>query len=141
TEKLENLCSGWSWEGRLRRAMRFDADTPLARLCEGDPERITAALVGEAARQGDAGAEKAIEQVASSIGVAIANVVSLFHPERIALGGGVSLLGETLLEPIRRHVDRRAFGPFRGRYDIVPCELGESVVLVGALLLAGGSAQ
>jgi glucokinase len=70
------------------------------------------------------------------VGLALANVIALCHPERIAMGGGVSLIGEPLLGPVRRAVDARVFGPFRNRYEIVPCALGESVVLVGALLLA-----
>ena len=43
---------------------------------------------------------------------------------------------EPLFEPLRRWTDHYVFGPFKGRYSIVPCELEESVVLVGALLLA-----
>ncbi|MCC6697062.1 MAG: ROK family protein, partial [Candidatus Hydrogenedentes bacterium] len=54
----------------------------------------------------------------------------------IAMGGGVSLMGDVLLKPLRKHVDAIVFGPYRNRYSIVPCALGEDVVLVGALLLA-----
>ena len=73
--------------------------------------------------------------MARTIGLALANAVTLFHPERIALGGGVSLMGEVLLEPVRRYANDYVFGPFRDRFEIVPCALGESVVIVGALLL------
>jgi len=135
-DKLENLCSGWSIEKRLRAAAQLSGQTPLARLCEGDPQRITTPLLAEAARQGDATALRAIEEVAASVGIALSNVITLFHPERIALGGGVSLMGDLLLDPVRRHVAALVFGPFRNRYEIVPCALGESVVIVGALLLA-----
>ena len=135
-DKLEHLCSGWSIEKRLRASARLDAGTPLFALCDGDPGRITTTLLGRAAAEGDVLALDAIQRVAESIGIALANVVTLFHPERIALGGGVSLMGEVLLDPIRCCVDARLFGPFRGRYEIVPCALAESVVLVGALLLA-----
>ncbi|MBN1341646.1 MAG: ROK family protein [Phycisphaerae bacterium] len=135
-DKLEHLCSGWSIEARLGNMSSLPEGTPLAALCGGDPKRITCAALGEAAERGDGLALMAIDQVAGSVGLALANVVTLFHPERIALGGGVSLMGEVLLEPVRRAVAARVFGPFKGRYEIVPCALGESVVLVGALLLA-----
>lgn len=137
-EKLENLCSGWSIEKRLRAGPNPPPDTPLGRLCNGKAETITCAMLGEAAQRGDDLARQEIERVAESVGVALVNVINLFHPERIALGGGVSLMGEALLEPIQDYVERHVFEPFRNHYAIVPCELEEAVVVVGALLLASG---
>ena len=87
-------------------------------------------------RSGVSTRRRALEDVARGIGVALSNVVTLVHPERIALGGGVSLLGDVLIGPIRKHVDALCFDAFRGKYEIVPCALGEDVVLVGCLLLA-----
>jgi glucokinase len=93
-------------------------------------------MLADAAREGDTFALSEIDRVARFVGIALANVITLFHPERIAMGGGVSLMGDVLLDPLRRYVADRTFGPFRGRYRILPCELAESVVVVGALLLA-----
>ncbi len=134
--KLEDLCSGWSIERRMRTLPRLEPGTPLAELTDGDPGRITCAILGEAARRGDPVAKEEIGRVAGAVGLALANVITLFHPERIALGGGVSLMGEVLLEPLRAAAAEHVFGPYRDRYEIVPSALGESIVLVGALLLA-----
>ena len=135
-DKLEHLCSGWSIEKRLRARKNFPASGPLMRLCGGNAETITCAMLADAARAGDADAIEELDRVGCAVGIALSNVITLIHPERVAMGGGVSLMGDVLLDPIRRHVAQRVFGPFRGRYEIVPCALGESVVLVGALLLA-----
>ena len=55
----------------------------------------------------------------------------------IVIGGGVSLLGESVLfAPLRRAVAGRVFRPFAGLTDIVPAALGEEVVVHGALALA-----
>ena len=137
--KLENICSGWAIERRLRAMQNLDSASPLYGLCDGKPETLTCAMLGEAARQADPKATAEINRVAKSIGMALANAVTLFHPEKIALGGGVSLLGDILLDPVRRYANAFAFGPFQNRFEVVPCELGESVVLAGALLLAGGN--
>ena len=99
---------------------------------------LTCALLAEAARAGDPVALAEIDRVAGAVGLALGNLIALFHPERIALGGGVSLMGDVLLEPIRASVADHVFGPFRGSWEIVPCALGESVVVAGALLLAAG---
>ncbi|MCC6154972.1 MAG: ROK family protein [Candidatus Hydrogenedentes bacterium] len=134
--KLENLCSGWSIEKRLRATPTLEPNTPLHTLCAGNPQRITCAILGQAAREGDIFAIQSLDEVARGIGTALSNVITLIHPERIAMGGGVSLLGDVLLNPIRKHVDALCFSVFRGKYEIVPCSLGEDVVLVGCLLLA-----
>jgi len=136
TRKLEDLCSGWAIERRMRSGPDPALDTPLGRLCEGRAAGITCAMLGEAAERGDARAQEEIAHVAQSIGLALANAVTLFHPERIAMGGGVSLMGDVLLNPVRRWAHHYAFGPFRDTFEIVPCALGESVVMVGAMLLA-----
>jgi glucokinase len=134
--KLEDLCSGWAIERYVKSQPDAFATSALAQPCQGNPERFACAMLGDAAKGGDAFAVDVIDRVAESISVALCNVLALTHVERIAMGGGVSLLGDVLLDPIRRHVAERVFGPYQDRYEIVPCELGESVVLVGALLLA-----
>ncbi len=135
-DKLEHLCSGWSIERRVRQA-EWPKDTALWALCGGDQTTLRCAMLGQAAQAGDAYALGEIDRVASAVGTAISNLITLFHPEKLALGGGVALMGEVLLAPLRRYVDQHVFGPFQGRYEIVPCALEESVVLVGAMLLAG----
>lgn len=136
-DKLEHLCSGWRIERRLRASADAAASPVLRELCGADPASLTCAHLAEAARRGDAFALAELARVAATLGQALANVVTLFHPERIAIGGGVGLMGEVLLRPLREAVDRHAFGPFRGTSEIVPCELEEAVVLAGALLLCG----
>ncbi|MCC6145130.1 MAG: ROK family protein, partial [Candidatus Hydrogenedentes bacterium] len=138
-DKLEHLCSGWSIEKRLRAGAEIEAGSPLCEMTSGDRTRITCAMLGPAAQKGDPVAQGELARVGETIGIALANVVTLFHPERIAVGGGVALIGEPLLDPIRRSVNSHVFGPFRGRCQIVACELGEQVVTAGALLLAGAA--
>ncbi len=137
--KLEDLCSGWAIERRVRAWADPSPGTPLGSLSGGHAQAITCAMLGEAARLGDVRASEEIDRVGRTIGLALANAITLFHPERIALGGGVSLLGDVLLDPIRHWANHYAFGPFQDRFEIVQCELRESVVLIGAMLLAKGA--
>ncbi|MFA6243530.1 MAG: ROK family protein [Candidatus Hydrogenedentales bacterium] len=135
-DKVERLCSGWAIERRVRANAPLPSGSPLAQLCDENRDRITCAMLAQAAAQGDAYAMLTIEEVALGIGTALSNVITLIHPERIAMGGGVSLMGDILLNPIRRHVDALVFRPYRDHYEIVPADLGEDVVLAGGLLLA-----
>lgn len=136
SDKLEHLCSGWSIEQRMRHDPHAMQSAALRALAHDAPATLTCAMLAAAAEAGDAYAIETIHRVAEGLGQAVANVITLFHPERIAVGGGVGLMGETLLAPLRAAVAQRVFGPFRDHYTIVPCALGESVVLAGALLLS-----
>jgi glucokinase len=78
-----------------------------------------------------------LDRARAAVAFALTQAIALLAPRRIVMGGGVSLIGETLwFDPIRRLTDRSAFAPFRGRYDIVPAALGEEVVVHGALAVA-----
>ena len=89
-DKLENLCSGWAIERRLRSSTHPVPDTPLYRLCDGHREMLTCAMLAEAARRQDRLALDEVGQIARSLGIALGNAVTLFHPQRIALGGGIA---------------------------------------------------
>jgi len=141
TDKLENLCSGWAIERRLRAMNDLAPGAPLHTLCGGDAQQLNCPMLAEAARQGDPRARAEIAAVANAVALALGNVVTLFHPECIALGGGVALMGEVLLAPLRDALQQYAFAPYRDSVRLVPCVLEEDVVVAGALLLAGACSQ
>ncbi len=134
--KVEDTCSGWAIERRLRAPGYVPADSLLLELCGGKRERLSCAMLGQAARQGDSFALAEIERTADSLATGLANVITLFSPDRVSIGGGVGNLGELLLEPVRRHVDQRVFLSAKDRYSIVQCTFADQAVLVGALLFA-----
>lgn len=120
---LEDFASGW---GIARTAVAM-----------GLPVGSTAHDVADAARAGDMVALEVLDDAAQALAEGICSVIKLLCPRRIVIGGGVSLLGEELLfEPVRRYVADRGFEAFAGLTDIVPAQLGEEVVVHGALALA-----
>ena len=75
---------------------------------------------------------------AARFGDPVAQVLNLLAPRIIVMGGGVSLSGEELyFAPIRNEIERWVFPPLVETYQVVPARLGETVVVEGALLLAG----
>jgi glucokinase len=125
-------------ERRLSAAVaaseEFEADL-LARA-EGQIDNITGKLVADAAREGNALAADILQSAWQALGWGIAQVITLTAPEVVVVGGGVALLGEEMLQPLREEVARYVFPPFLERYRIVPAELGEEMVVYGALALA-----
>jgi glucokinase len=62
----------------------------------------------------------------------MANVVNLFNPERIVIGGGLTALGQELLAPVRRAIQLHAFPSAAAQVTVTLAELGASVGIVGA---------
>ncbi len=136
---LEEVASGWGIEKRLRRLLAAGDgnDSLLWKLAQGDPDRVTVELAGQAAQQGDPRARTALLEALAALAEAISAVIALLCPRRIVIGGGVSLLGDKLFfEPLREMIAERVFRPFAGLTEIVPAALGEAVVVHGALALA-----
>jgi glucokinase len=123
-EKLELVASGWSI-GR-RGGERLGKE-------------LSAAEVYTLAEKGSGPAREVLEEAAEALALGISNMVALLHPERVILGGGVSLMGPLFWDALRSKVRRFEFGPFAGRYEIVPAALGEEVVVIGAVLLGLGA--
>lgn len=139
--ELEKVASGWGIGAVARDLARsLDAEGRRWTLQDdagGDVSKITAVEVAEAARRGDPDARRVLGQAHDAMAFALGQAVALIAPARIILGGGVSLMGEELwFAPIRERLAAGVFAPFRGSFDVVLAELGEAVVVHGALELA-----
>jgi glucokinase len=132
---LEVMASGTAL---AREAVRLAAERPDSGLAAAADEGYALAgpLVTELAHDGDAAALEALELIGSRLGVGLANIVNIFNPEVVVIGGGVMAAGELLLEPARAVMAARALPPSRDEVLIVPAELGVEAGMVGAAALA-----
>ncbi|TVS13294.1 MAG: ROK family protein [Planctomycetaceae bacterium] len=129
-----------------RNAGRMPPDRPdielvfrrdLLERCGDDVERLTAKDVACAASEGNQLAMNVLRRAAEVLGWAIAQMINLLAPEIVVIGGGVSLIGESLFfAPLRDAVSRYVFPPLAQTQRIVPAALGELVVVQGAIALA-----
>lgn len=133
---IERTCSGWGIQQKMREDLIPEASV-LWDLCGHNQEKITCELWARGVEQKDPYCMKILEEEAEYFAIALCNMICFYSPEVIAIGGGVSLIGEPLLDRIRHYVDRYVYQNNKGRYKIVKSELDEDVVLVGTLLLSG----
>ncbi|MDX3855134.1 ROK family transcriptional regulator [Streptomyces sp. AK02-01A] len=117
----------------------YEAGGPLPD--DADDETALAALL-EAAFPSDEGvrpdpvAVSLLDDTAECLGAAVADLINLFLPERILLGGWAGLLiGPHLLPAIRRHAEAYALSHAAGRTTIELGQLGPDAVTVGAATL------
>ena len=131
---IEAVCTS-TW--LIQQGRRSIIDYPNARIyteAGGDLKNVTAKLVIDCAKAGDAIARDIFERYVDQLGSAITSCINLLDPEIIALGGGVSHAGEFLFEPVRQNVRKKCF--FEEIGAIVPAQLGNDAGIVGAAMLA-----
>ncbi len=96
---------------------------------------MDAIAVELAARQGDKKAIKVIEETAHYLAIGIANLVNIFNPELVILGGGVSQMRELLLTPIRKEFKKYALTLPAKSVKIVRAKLRTEAGVLGAVAL------
>jgi glucokinase len=88
----------------------------------------------EAARAGDKRAIAALDTIADLIGLGISNMVTVFVPQRVVIGGGIATAGDLLLDRIRAATHRHQSLVPADWYDVVPATLGSYAGSIGASL-------
>ncbi|RKY37640.1 MAG: hypothetical protein DRP73_01425 [Candidatus Omnitrophota bacterium] len=110
-------------------------DSKVLELAEGDASKIDSKAVIEAAREGDALAVSLVRKAGEELGVRIAYLVQVFNPEVVVIGGGIEKAGSVLLDEIKRVVREKTFEELGHQVRIVPTQLGEDSVAMGAISL------
>ncbi len=116
----------------VARAALLVADHPESRLAH---DGLTIASIEDAALAGDPLALQMVREAAEPLGIALAGLLNLMNPSLVILGGGLSRLGELLLEPLRETVRRRTLVSSVTAAEIRTSELGTQSVAVGAATL------
>jgi predicted NBD/HSP70 family sugar kinase len=98
----------------------------------GDLSRLTADDVFQGARAGDGVCISVIRDTAKYVGMAVANLATMFDPEIVVLGGTIAESGGTMLEAIRLECSRRLRPAQSERVRIVLSTLGADAVAIGA---------
>ena len=106
------------------------------KLCDGNLDNVDGRTCFDAAQQGDAAGQAAVEEYTSVLAEAIVNAANTLQPEIICIGGGVSKQGENLLRPIRDYMERFCFDRFTShKTEIRIAQLGNDAGVIGAALI------
>ena len=132
---LERYCSATAIIEMAREAVREHPESLILERAGGDPARINARIVIDAARENDPTASEVYQRYISYLAQAINSVISFLDPEVIVLGGGVSKAGAFLLDAVRAEVPKYLM------YKTVPysrielARLGPDAGIIGAAML------
>ena len=130
---LESLASGTAI-ARIARERLAGPGAPASVLAGEDIESITSESVFRAAAQGDSMAMDVLDGAVQALSVGLTNVLHLYNPDLVVLGGGVTggLNELGLLPKIKSLMLQRAMSKRHQKFRLVASRLGDGVGMVGA---------
>ncbi len=129
---FEAMASGSAIARDAREKLASGANSIMPDMAGGDLDKLTAELVERAARQGDDLAKDVMHDAAVNLGIGLSNLIVIFDPEAVVVGGGVTKSDDLIFTPARRIVAERAGRYFQKEVPILKAILGDDVGLVGA---------
>ena len=133
----EQYASATALKRMTAEALAAHPDSILAQVVAENDGRVSGQSAFIAARQGDPVGQRICEEYVSYLSCGIVNMVNVFQPDTLAIGGGVSNeADEQLLLPVQRCVERESIPCGKNRRTrIVKAELGNQAGIIGAALL------
>lgn len=128
---LEAFSSGTAIAKRAKEAVNSNVETSLRNY-----ENLTSYEVFKEADNGDKVSMEIRDTAFEYLGVAIANTISIFDPDMIVIGGGVSKVGKVMFDKVKEVVNDRGLKTMTEGCAIVPAKLGTEAGVIGAVALA-----
>jgi predicted NBD/HSP70 family sugar kinase len=132
---LESVASDYAMVQRAEAALKEGVNTRIPEFTP-EPAHITPGSIFRAAREGDRFASNLVEKVGTLLGTGIGNLVNLFGPEVIILGGTMAEAGDLILDPICRTVRAKALERMEKDVEIRTSSFGKDEAIKGATTLA-----
>jgi glucokinase-like ROK family protein len=102
------------------------------RLNDKQNDLLSIAWIKQAADEGDENAIESIAEAGTAMGIGLAGLVNIFNPEKIIIGGPISVVGQYLLPSIQKSVNKYSMAEIAIQTEVSLSEFGADASLVGA---------
>jgi glucokinase len=130
---VEALASGTAIAKAGTKVAEREPDSALGKALADGP--IEGRTVTDLALEGDGPAKEVVAEAGRHIGVALSSLANIFDPDVFVIGGGVSAVGELLLDPAREELRSRALPP-QNETPVELAQLGPDAGMIGAAAMA-----
>ena len=112
-------------------------DTVMWEMVKNDIKNVSGRTAFDASRKGDKAGQEVVDKYIDYLACGLANMINIFQPEVLCIGGGVCGEGDYLLTPLKALVREREYGHAqRTKFtEIKIAELGNDAGIIGAALL------
>ncbi len=121
---------------QTKQAMIRFPESVMWKLCNNDINAVNGRIAFDAMRKGDEAGKSVVDEYIRYVAVGVANMVNIFQPDVLCIGGGISNEGETLIKPIRDFVAGENYARnMDNKTEIKAATLGNDAGIIGAALL------
>lgn len=108
----------------------------MLKLCDGDINKVSGRTAFDAMRDGDPTAKAVVDEYIHYLACGLVNIINIFQPDVLCIGGGISNEGENLLAPLRTIVERERYTKHNDKQTVIcKCLLGNDAGIIGAAYL------
>ena len=119
---------------QTKAAMQANPDSLMWKEA-GSLEKVSGRTAFNAAKKGDAAGQGVVDRYLRYVAVGIMNIVTIFQPEKVLVGGGISNEGEYILEPIRDYIRQYDYCKTEQHTKIEKAALGNDAGIIGGAFL------
>ncbi len=132
----EKYSSATALVSQTKAAMKQNQDSLMWELADNSIQKVSGRTAFDAMRRGDEAGTKVVKNYVHYLAAGITNIINTLQPEVVCIGGGVGNEGETLLEPLRKNVERERYSIHASKQtEICAAVLGNDAGIIGAALL------
>ena len=132
---LEAYCSATALIKDTKAEMERSKDSLMWQLCDGSLDRVSGVTAFRASREGDAAARRVVDAFIDYLAIGVSNMINIFQPDVVCIGGGISGEGDNLLIPLRERVEKLSFGTDNNRTAVVIAKYKNDAGIFGSALL------
>lgn len=132
----ESYASATALIAQTKHAMKENPESKMWNCAGNDIESVNGRTAFDAMRMGDEAAKAVVDKYIYYVAVGIINVINVFQPDVLCVGGGICNEGETLLAPIRKYVVEERYSKYAQKQtEICKAQLGNDAGIIGAAML------
>jgi glucokinase-like ROK family protein len=131
----ETFSNQFSAIERVRGRLAVGRNSLISRLMAEQGAPLTLPLIVQAADAGDPEVLEALAETGSAIGLGVANLINIFNPEMVVLGGSLSMAGQYLLPAVQESIEKTALPEIHQQAQILLSAFGPDASVMGAVAL------
>ena len=117
-----------------REAMLENRDSLLWEICP-DIDKVEGKTPWDGLAKGDETAKKVIDTYVRYLATGLTNIINIFQPEVLCLGGGVAKQGQLLIDLLMPYIETERYSKGVPQTTIKPAVLGNDAGIIGAAML------
>ena len=129
---LETVASGYALQRLAIEGLKKKVPTRLEKIVGDNYDSLDIQTIIETANQGDQFATSLLSEVGYNLGRGISYLLHIFNPEKIIIGGLVSLAGKYILDPVNYSLNKYSMAQIRNKTEVQVSKLGKKSVILGA---------